>query len=172
MIAVRGYPSVSHVFAVDPPTAADVFDVMILDPAVATDLVPAGPLWRARPGRYDALRKLPATLRLPGRSGRTLEVVLELLPWLDHRSELMMWTAHRPHLMVDRSIDSYVRAAADSLATLADLLDTQHRPADPRWNPEGLEAARVLAEMEQRAALLPEPRRILAGHGRGHAKLN
>jgi len=154
---VRGYPSVSRVFAVDPPRAADAFDVMILDPAVAAYLIPAGPLLRARPTNYDALRRLPATLRLPGRRARRIGVVLELLPWSNRHSELAIHTAQRPHLLVQRSVESYLRAATRSLSTLADLVDTQHLAADPTRDPDRLEAARVLAELEQRPALLPEP---------------
>jgi hypothetical protein len=115
---VRSYPTVSHVFAVAPPRAADVFDVMILDPAVVAYLIPAGPLLRARPGGYHALRRLPASLRLPGRRGRRIGVVLELLPWSDHRSELAIHTAQRPHLLVGRSVEPYLRAATRSLSRM------------------------------------------------------
>jgi len=163
----RSYPSVSHVFAVDPPRAAHAFDVMILDPAVAAYLIPAGPLLRARPTNYAALRRLPATLRFPGRHARRIGVVLELLPWSNRHSELAIHTNERPHLLVARSVESYLRAATRSLSRLADLVDTQHLAADPRWDPDRLEAARVLAELEQRPAVLPEPRSILAVHGRG-----
>jgi len=120
----RSFPSTSHVFAVPPTAAAPIFDVMILDPAVAADLIPAGPLRRAEPAGYHPLRALHATLRLPGRWARTVEVKLELLPWSDQRSELTIWTTARPLLPVQRNVAAYVWAAQHALSTLAELITT------------------------------------------------
>jgi|GEM_PF-4770790 len=128
---IHGYPTVSHLVLLAPAEAAAAFDVMILDPAVATDLIPAGSLRRAQPSGYAALRALPATLRLSGRR-RAIEVILELLPWSDHRSELAIWTSRRPHLFVARDINNYENAAARTLATLAGLIEARcsDRPSD------------------------------------------
>lgn len=154
---LSGYPNVSKVVDVDPQTASEAFDAMILDPAIAADLIPAGALLRARPTRYDAWRRLPATLRATGRRGHGLEVVLELLPWSNSRSELAISTVQRPGLMAERSIAVYLRAATHSLETLAELLRTARTVTDPiehGWD------ARVATELPQPAGLLPEPRRV------------
>jgi hypothetical protein len=154
---ISGYPNVSQVFDVDPQTAAEAFDVMILDPAIAADLIPAGPLVRARPTRYDAWRRLPATLRQAGGRGRGVGVVLELLPWSNTRSELAIHTAQRPGLMAERSVQAYLRAATRSLDTLAELLGTARDLADPLI--DGWEA-RLPTEFGHRGRALPEPRRV------------
>jgi hypothetical protein len=156
---LRGYPSVSHVFLLAPMAAAAAFDVMILDPAVAVDLIPAGPLFRDQPHRYAALRKLPATLRLPGGRGRRLDVVLELLPWSEHRSELAISTTARPHLLVERSVAGYLQAANRYLSTLAERMHPRHLQADRGVDPV---AAQVLAALRHGGATLPEPRTTAA----------
>jgi hypothetical protein len=151
---LSGYPNVSQVLDVDPQTAAEAFDVMILDPAIAADLIPAGPLLRARPARYDAWRRLPATLRT-GRRGHGVGVVLELLPWSNSRSELAISTARRPGLLLERSVQAYLRAATRSLGTLAELLGS----ARPVAGVDGW-AARPAPEPGAWVGVLPEPRRM------------
>jgi hypothetical protein len=56
---LRSCPSASHVFTLAPPATAVAFDVMILDPAVAVDLIPAGPLHRARPRGTGSAQGIP-----------------------------------------------------------------------------------------------------------------
>jgi hypothetical protein len=58
--------------------------------------VPTGPLFRGRPARCAAWRRLPARLRLPGRGDRGLPVVLELYPWADRRTEPAISPTARP----------------------------------------------------------------------------
>jgi hypothetical protein len=130
----RSFPSTSHVFCLPPTAAAPIFDLMILDPAVATDLTPAGALRRDEPTTYRPLRTLPATLHLPGRWGRSVDVILELLPWSDERSELSVWSTARPHLPTERTIGAYVWAAQHALATLAELITTG-QPVNPDRRP-------------------------------------
>jgi len=131
----RSFPSTAHVFTLPPAAAAPVFDLMVLDPAVATDLVPAGPLRRAEPTGYTPWRVLPATLNLPGRWLRPVDVVLELLPWSDQRTELALWTTARPQLPVERTIAAYVWAAQHALATLAELIITGQPVPSPDRRP-------------------------------------
>jgi hypothetical protein len=165
--ALRSYPSTSHVFALTPPVAAVAFDIMILDPAVAADLIPAGPLRRAQPRGYDYLRALPATLRLPGRRGRGLAVTLELLPWSDHRSELTISTTARPHLSGERTIAAYVQAAQRSLIRLAELMDAGHLTLDRSRCLDGVGGSVQPAAAGHRGAAVPDPRRtLLAVHER------
>ena len=120
----RSFPSTSHVFTLPPAAAAAVFDVMVLDPALATDLIPAGPLRRAEPTGYSPWRVLPATLALQSRWLRPVDVVLELLPWSDQRTELALWTTARPRLPVEPTVAAYAWAAQHALATLAELIIT------------------------------------------------
>jgi hypothetical protein len=120
----RSFPATSHVFCLPPTVAAATLDVMILDPAVAADLIPAGPLHRAEPTGYRPLRLMRGTLRLPGRWDRTVAVTLELLPWSDQRSELTISSTARPHLPVERNVGAYVWAAQHALTTLAELITT------------------------------------------------
>jgi hypothetical protein len=158
----RSFPSTSRVFLLPPSSAASVFDVMILDPAVATDLIPAGPLRRDEPTGYSPLRALPATLRLPGRRLRTVDVVLELLPWSDQRTELALWTTARPHLSVERTVSAYVWAAHHALTTLAELILTGQPVAAPD---RSLRLADPLDEFIPIAGV-PEPRVRTAAHRR------
>ncbi|HEX3827706.1 MAG TPA: hypothetical protein VHV82_10585 [Sporichthyaceae bacterium] len=104
--------------------AANAFDVMILDPALAQWLVPAGALVKARPLRYDALRVLPATLYVGRRRQTTTSVILELFPWSDHRSELAMRSADRSWLPVGPAAGQYRVAGAGALEVLARLLES------------------------------------------------
>jgi hypothetical protein len=120
----RSFPTTSHVFCLPPVAAAATLDVMILDPAVAADLIPAGPLHRAEPTGYSPLRSMRGTLRLPGRWDRTVDVTLELLPWSDQRTELTVWSTARPRLPVERNVGAYVWAAQHALTTLAELITT------------------------------------------------
>jgi hypothetical protein len=155
----RSFPSTSHVFRLPPTAAASVFDVMILDPAVATDLIPAGPLRRNEPSGYHPLRVLRATLRLPGRLHRTVDVVLELLPWSDERTELAIWTTARPRLPMERTVSAYVWSAQHALATLAELIVTGQPVAPHRgpWLADPLDEFIPISGV-------PEPR--TAGHRR------
>jgi hypothetical protein len=123
----RSYPTVSQVCMLAPETAAAALDVMILDPAVTAHLLPTGALQRARPTGYQALRRLPAALLLPGRRGR-IAVTLELLPWSQQRCELSIWTTDRPTLLRAGSTKAYLEAAHRSLTTLQDLMDARHLP--------------------------------------------
>jgi hypothetical protein len=159
--ALRSYPSTSHVFALTPPVAAVAFDIMILDPAVAADLIPAGALRRAQPRGYDYLRALPATLRVPGRHGRGPEVTLELLPWSDHRSELAISTTVRPHLSGEGTIAAYVQAAQRSLIRLAELMDAGHLTLERSRCLNRVGGSGQPAAAGHRGAAVPDPRRTL-----------
>ncbi len=126
----RYYPTLSHLVNLSSAGAANAFDVMILDPAFAEWLVPAGALVKARPLRYDALRVLPAKLYVGRRRQTTTRVILELFPWSDHRSELAMRSADRSWLPIGRSVAEYRTAGVGALEVLAGLLES--RSAAPR----------------------------------------
>ncbi len=138
----RTYPTASHVFALAPAAAAEAFDVMILDPALALRLTPAGAMTRSPYAGYRPLRALPATLHLPGRGARTLPVTLELLPWSDGRTELTIWSKKRPGLFVHHSVAAYLHATRESLTTLAELLTSDLVIADRSRHAGALPAAR------------------------------
>jgi hypothetical protein len=125
------HPVVSHLVNLPPVAAADAFDVMILDPALAQFLIPAGALIKARPMRYDALRVLPATLFL-GRRRRTLSVVLELLPWSAHRTELALRSTDRSWLPGGRGVPVYRAAATAALEVLTGLIESRLAAPDRR----------------------------------------
>jgi hypothetical protein len=136
----RHYPTLSHLVNLSSAGAANAFDVMILDPALAEWLVPAGALVKARPLRYDALRMLPATLYVGRRRQTTTNVILELFPWSDHRSELAMRSAGRTWLPIGPGVAEYRTAGAGALEVLARLLDSRsgarrHRVGVPGREP-------------------------------------
>jgi hypothetical protein len=121
----RYYPTLSHLVNLSSAGAANAFDLMILDPALAERLVPAGALVKARPLRYDALRVLPATLYVGRRRQTTTKVILELFPWSDHRSELAMRSAERSWLPIGPGVAEYRTAGASALEVLARLLESR-----------------------------------------------
>jgi hypothetical protein len=119
----RFCPNVSHLVALAPQAAATTFDLMILDPALGELLVPAGPLVKANPQRYDALRILPARLSLPGRRNASVGVLLELLPWSDHRSDLTISCPANSRLPLGIGPVRYCEAAEAALDVLARLIE-------------------------------------------------
>jgi hypothetical protein len=119
------YPTVSHLVNLSPDLAAGAFDVMILDPAFAQRLITAGPLRKAQPLRYDALRVLPAMLSVGRRKRATISVALELLPWSDHRSELSLRSVNRSRLRIGPGVAQYRAAAVGALEVLAGLLESR-----------------------------------------------
>jgi hypothetical protein len=121
----RNCPTLSHLVNLSPAGAANAFDVMILDPALAAWLIPAGALVKARPVRYDALRVLPAALFVGRRRQATMSVILELLPWSDHRSELALRSTERSWLPICRGVADYRAAGAGALEVLARLLEAR-----------------------------------------------
>jgi hypothetical protein len=120
----RCCPNVSHLVALAPQAAAATFDLMILDPALGELLLPAGPLVKANPDRYDALRVLPARLALPGRRNASMGVLLELLPWSDHRSELTISCTANSRLPLGIGTTRYREAADAALDVLARLIES------------------------------------------------
>jgi len=155
--SIRSYPHVSHIFSLAPPTAAVAFDVMLLDPSVAAHLTPTGELFRAEAG-CDHLRACRAQLHPTGRRGRTVDVVLELLPWSDHRCELTIRTDARPHLLIERATAAYLKAAHRALSTLAEQMNPQHLRTDPGYDPAA--AGRAPAAHRHGATVLLEPRTL------------
>jgi hypothetical protein len=134
----NSHPNVSHLVDLPLEAAAAAFDVMILDPALTDALIPAGALVKARPVRYDALRRLPAVLRLGPRRRTTMSVVLELLPWSDHRSDLAIHSVDRSWMPIGRSVERYRIAAEHALDVLARLMESRPTPPDRRlsaWIP-------------------------------------
>jgi hypothetical protein len=120
----RCCPNVSHLVALAPQAAATTFDLMILDPALGELLLPAGPLVRANPDRYDALRILPARLALPGRRNASMGVLLELLPWSDRRSDLTISCTANSRLPLGIGPVRYREAADAALDVLARLIES------------------------------------------------
>lgn len=138
----RSFPTTTHVFVLAPMAAAEAFDLMLHDPAMAPILTPAGPISYYPMQGYRPLRAVPAALRLPDRRNRTLEVILELLPWSESRSELAIWSKSRPGILAERSVAAYLQAAHRSLETLASLLDTELVASEAHRQAQALPEAR------------------------------
>jgi hypothetical protein len=135
----RSYPTVSHVFALAPEAAAVAFDVMLLDPAMASTLTPTEPVTRAAMNGYRPMRRVNATLQLPGRHRRTLPVTLELLPWSETWTELAIWCPSRPGIPLERNVAAYMAGGHRALQTLSALMGsrpaTAHAPRRRRFLP-------------------------------------
>lgn len=129
--AQRSYPTVSHVFALAPQAAAVAFDVMLLDPAMGSALTPTEPVTRAEENGYRPMRKVNATLQLPGRRRRTLPVTLELLPWSETWTELAIWCPSRPGIPLERNVAAYLAGGHRALKTLSALMGSRPTTTTP-----------------------------------------